>query len=51
MENQMESQIVNQPEERKSGTSLRGFASMNKEKQKAIASKGGRAAHEKGTSA
>ncbi len=29
--------------------SLRGFASMDKEKQRAIASKGGRAAHEKGT--
>ncbi len=28
---------------------LRGFASMNKEKQREIASKGGRAAHEKGT--
>ena len=29
--------------------SLRGFASMDKTKQRAIASKGGRAAHEKGT--
>lgn len=27
----------------------RGFASMSPEKQRAIASKGGRAAHEKGT--
>lgn len=27
----------------------RGFASMSKDKQKAIASKGGRAAHKKGT--
>lgn len=27
----------------------RGFASMNKDKQRAIASKGGRAAHKKGT--
>jgi general stress protein YciG len=27
----------------------RGFASMDKEKQRAIASKGGKAAHEKGT--
>lgn len=27
----------------------RGFASMDKEKQKEIASKGGKAAHEKGT--
>ena len=36
-------------QQRPSGRSLRGFASMDKEKQKAIASKGGRAAHEKGT--
>jgi len=31
------------------GKSLRGFASMDKSKQREIASKGGRAAHEKGT--
>ena len=31
------------------GTSSRGFASMNEEKQKQIASKGGKAAHQKGT--
>jgi len=31
------------------GTSNRGFASMNQEKQREIASKGGKAAHEKGT--
>ena len=31
------------------GRSLRGFASMDREKQRQIASKGGRAAHEKGT--
>jgi general stress protein YciG len=36
-------------QERPSGRSLRGFASMDKEKQRMIASKGGRAAHEKGT--
>jgi uncharacterized protein len=30
-------------------TSERGFASMDEEKQREIASKGGRAAHEKGT--
>lgn len=30
-------------------TSLRGFASMDREKQRAIASKGGHAAHQKGT--
>ena len=32
-----------------SNTSKRGFASMDEEKQKEIASKGGKAAHEKGT--
>ena len=31
------------------GTSKRGFASMDAEKQKRIASKGGKAAHQKGT--
>src|SRR5258707_14970408 len=31
------------------GTRARGFASMNSEKQREIARKGGRAAHEKGT--
>ena len=31
------------------GTSNRGFASMDEDKQREIASKGGRAAHEKGT--
>jgi general stress protein YciG len=31
------------------GTSTRGFASMSPEKQKEIASKGGKAAHQKGT--
>src|SRR5215211_6786664 len=31
------------------GTRSRGFASMNSEKQREIARKGGRAAHEKGT--
>jgi general stress protein YciG len=30
-------------------TSRRGFASMDSDKQRRIASKGGRAAHEKGT--
>lgn len=34
---------------RRNGKSRRGFASMSPEKQKEIASKGGRAAHEKGT--
>lgn len=31
------------------GTSNRGFASMDEDKQRKIASKGGKAAHEKGT--
>src|ERR1700689_5614285 len=34
---------------RRSGTSNRGFASMDRSRQREIASKGGRAAHEKGT--
>ena len=34
---------------RPNGKSFRGFAAMDASKQKAIASKGGRAAHEKGT--
>lgn len=32
-----------------SGTGARGFASMDPERQRAIASEGGKAAHEKGT--
>lgn len=32
-----------------SGPRMRGFASMDKQRQRAIASKGGKAAHEKGT--
>ena len=34
---------------RSSGASKRGFASMDEAKQREIASKGGKAAHEKGT--
>src|SRR5271155_4832091 len=34
---------------KRSGTSNRGFASMDRERQREIASKGGRAAHQKGT--
>ena len=41
--------VAGSPESRKSGTSRRGFASMNPEKQRKIASKGGKAAHKKGT--
>jgi general stress protein YciG len=39
------------PQEAKSASNInkRGFASMDKEKQRAIASKGGKAAHQKGT--
>lgn len=33
----------------KGGNSNRGFASMDEQKQREIASKGGKAAHEKGT--
>lgn len=33
----------------RNGRSQRGFASMSKERQREIASRGGRAAHEKGT--
>ncbi len=33
----------------KSGSSNRGFASMDPQRQREIASQGGRAAHEKGT--
>jgi general stress protein YciG len=36
-------------ENRKTGRSNRGFASMDAAKQKEIASRGGKAAHEKGT--
>ena len=36
-------------ESKTTGTRSRGFASMNAEKQREIARKGGRAAHEKGT--
>ena len=36
-------------EQRESRTRARGFASMDREKQREIARKGGRAAHEKGT--
>jgi uncharacterized protein len=35
--------------ENENNTSRRGFASMDEEKQREIASKGGKAAHEKGT--
>lgn len=37
------------PNQNQGDQSNRGFASMDKEKQREIASKGGKAAHEKGT--
>ena len=37
------------PGSARSGTSNRGFASMDRSRQREIASKGGRAAHQKGT--
>ena len=40
---------MNNPTAPGSGTSRRGFASMDPEKQRSIASKGGKAAHAKGT--
>jgi len=39
----------NQDEGSKKGSSNRGFASMDPQRQREIASEGGRAAHEKGT--
>ncbi|SEN07195.1 Stress-induced acidophilic repeat motif-containing protein [Chitinophaga rupis] len=38
----------NNRDERKTGKALRGFAAMDMEKQRAIASMGGRAAHQQG---
>nr|WP_235880065.1 KGG domain-containing protein [Polyangium aurulentum] len=40
---------VSAPPSSKTPASQRGFAAMDREKQRSIASKGGRAAHEKGT--
>jgi uncharacterized protein len=37
------------PNKKEKGTSNRGFASMDEERQREIASMGGRAAHQKGT--
>lgn len=43
-------QEINMPSSKNSGgESKRGFASMDQDKQREIASKGGKAAHEKGT--
>ena len=41
--------MATQEHEKKPDTSNRGFASMDEEKQRQIASEGGKAAHEKGT--
>lgn len=48
LDNTTESRTESQPA-RKSGTSNRGFASMDPQRQREIASEGGKAAHEKGT--
>jgi general stress protein YciG len=45
----MEQENMNQASAPKSGKSRRGFASMDAARQKEIASRGGKAAHEKGT--
>jgi general stress protein YciG len=45
----MNPDTATQTQPQSSGTSRRGFASMDKEKQREIASKGGKAAHAKGT--
>src|SRR5690242_8654731 len=45
----VENKPINEKERFMSDTSNRGFASMDDEKQREIASKGGKAAHEKGT--
>ncbi len=47
MEKNMEN--LEQENLRRNGTANRGFASMDPQRQKEIASEGGRAAHEKGT--
>jgi general stress protein YciG len=48
-DNDVETRYTTKEEQRMSETSNRGFASMDDEKQREIASKGGKAAHEKGT--
>jgi general stress protein YciG len=40
--------MADQNDNEEKGTSARGFASMDEDKQREIASKGGKAAHEKG---
>jgi general stress protein YciG len=47
MRHQLKNKINNMADQ--NNTSNRGFASMDPEKQRDIASKGGKAAHEKGT--
>jgi general stress protein YciG len=41
--------MANQQQENETPSKKRGFAAMDKERQREIASKGGKAAHEKGT--
>lgn len=45
----MEESVVAQEPEEKKGKGQQGFASMPKDRQREIASKGGRAAHQQGT--
>ena len=47
-ENQVHTDGQNSGQNKINGKSIRGFAAMNEEKQKEIARKGGRAAHEQG---
>ncbi len=46
---QPDNPVTGEQEGKKKGTQRRGFASMDPQKQREIASKGGRAAHAKGT--
>ena len=46
---EMQSNSPGSSQEPRKGKSNRGFASMDPQRQRAIASEGGRAAHEKGT--
>lgn len=49
MPDRNEAESVRESDGGRSGTSNRGFASMDRSRQREIASKGGRAAHQKGT--
>ena len=49
MDNQNHENNKNKNNEKNNNSGGRGFASMDEDKQREIASKGGKAAHEKGT--